>query len=168
MSDLKQTETLVKKSVTVEVNGEHYVIGTFCLAKTIRAFQLISELAHAAGLGEAAKTSLQEDIVTGEVNVSLANIVGQLIKALPKLLADGVPAIYKLLGLIVTGNRELKRLEKADGVDVDQVLYEKGEEIAYYDDGVEGVMQLLSAAVQVMGTETIVGKLLPLLGLFRK
>lgn len=168
MSDLKQTDTLVKKSVTVEVNGEHYVIGTFCLAKTVRTFQLLAELAQAAGLSEAAKTSFQEDIVTGEVNVSLANIVSQLIKALPKLLADGVPAVYKLLGLIITGNKELKRLEKADGVDVDQVLYEKGEEIAYCDDGVEGVMQLLSAAVQVMGTETIVKNVVPLLGLFRR
>lgn len=168
MSDKSQTETLVKKSVTVVIDGENHIINTFCFAKTVRTFQLISELASAAGLGDAAKTSLQEDIVTGEVNVSLANIVSQLIKALPKLLADGVPAVYKLLGLIITGNKELKRLEKADGVDVDQVLYEKGEEIAYCDDGVEGVMQLLSAAVQVMGTEAIVGNLIPLLGLFRK
>lgn len=166
MSDQKPTDILTKKTVTVVIDNEPYVLSTFAFAKTVRLFQYIAELTDAAGLGSATEQMLQEDIITGDVQFSLGNIIGQIVHALPRLLAVGVPSVYRLLGLIVTSNKELRRLEKSDQ-DVNAILYAKGEEIAYAEDGVDGVVALLTGAVQVIGVETVVKKLLPLLGLLR-
>ena len=158
------TETLVSDAAGIVVGEAKYVVKTFCFAKTVRTFALLTQLAEAAGIS---KVVASADDGTEDEKTTQAGFISQLFAALPKALTDGTPAIYKLLGLIVTGNKELKKLEREDGVDVEAVLMERGTDIAY-DGSTEEVLGLIGAAVQVMGVETIIKNVRPLMGLLRR
>jgi hypothetical protein len=165
MSDTpKATETLVRKTVTVTLDGTEYVVSTFKFAKTVRAFALITEIAAAAGLEDAVKRLLgeadapveDEDEQAQPKQWTLSGLIGQLLTMLPKMMREGVPAVYKLLALIVIPNEELKRLEKDESVDVERVLYERGFDLAH-DCTLDEVLSAFSAVANVIGVETILG-----------
>jgi hypothetical protein len=176
MSETKSaTETLLKKSVVVELlneEGEPYevAIHTFSFAKTLRTFALLSELAASAGVGKTVKAAT-EDTVAAEAEGSTTppvatNFIQAVLELLPAALKNGVPAVYKLIGLIVTGNKALKEMEKSDTVNVDEVLLERGRDLTY-DNGVDEVVTLISGSIQVMGVETIVRNVVPLVRALR-
>ena len=164
------TDTLVKKSATVVVGERTIVVNTFVFARTVRVFQLLSELAQAAGIEKVLDTPDSAPVVGGtDDNVSepleltpVSSFFARVVAAIPRLLSEGVPVVYKLLGVIVVGNKELRRLEEQDGVDVDQALYDLGKDIAY-EGTVEEVMNLVSVAAGVMGIETVIKAAAPLL-----
>lgn len=158
-------ETIAPKGEHVVIDGEDYYVSTFKFAKMVRALTYLTELAEAVNLAEATKGAIAED-ATGAVNLSLTGIISAIVNALPKLLKDGVPSLYRLLGLIVTSNQELKALEKGDE-DTDAVLHEKGLDLAYAGDP-EELLNLLSVAVKYLGTDTIVKNLMPLMGLLKR
>ena len=157
----KATETLVAEAGSVVVGEATYVVKTFCFAKTVRTFALLTELAEAAGVSQVVASA--DDVATA----TQAGFISQLFTALPRALREGTPALYKLLGLIVTGNKELKKIERDDDVDVDALLLERGTDIAY-DGSTEEVLGLVAQAVQVMGVETIIKNVRPLMGLLRR
>lgn len=169
MEDKKLTDTLVKKSVNVTVAEQDYTIATFKFAKTVRVFQLLSELAASAGI-ESVVSAADQSAANGEFeqeNGIASSFVANILRIIPKALRDGVPALYKLLGLIITTNQDLKAMERDDSVDTDKVLYEKGMDLAY-DGDVEELMNLIVSAVNVMGIESILKNLGPLMGMLRK
>ena len=162
------TETLTRKTIQVILAEETYLVSTFKFGKTVRAFALITEIAAAAGLEDAVKQLLGEDVAANsdddgeepkaQAQWTLSSLVGQLLTILPKLMKQGVPAVYKLLALIVTDNAELKRLERDETVDVDKVLYDRGFDLAF-DADLDEVLNAFGAAAQVIGVETLVGNL---------
>ena len=169
MSDYKNpSETILRKSVNVTVvdeNGEPHdiTIKEFAFAKTLKVFALVGELAAAANVGRAVEAANQDaEAGSFETPSPMAtNFISTILELLPSALKNGVPAVYKLIGLIPLSNKELKELEKGDG-DLDAVLLERGRDFAY-DYGIEEVVTLVSAAVQVIGIETIVRNVGPLL-----
>ncbi len=159
----KATETLTRKTFPAIIDGQEYIISTFKFAKTVRAFACITEIAAAAGLENAVKRLLGEEVPAASDDDgeqaqpqqwTLSGLIGQLLVMLPKMMRDGVPAVYKLLALIVTPNEELKRLEKDETVDVEATLLERGRDLAY-DADLEEAMAVFTGAAQVIGVETI-------------
>jgi hypothetical protein len=175
----KATDTIVKKGVHLVVGaalaeeGEQpleFYVATFCFAKTVRAFALLTELAEAAGVGkvvDAADKSGVEGEFDNPVEKPVApGFIQQLVTILPKALRDGIPAAHKLIGLIVTSNKELARMED-DEEDVDEALRRLGRRIAR-EGSTEEVLGVIAAGAQVMGIETIVKNLMPLMGMLRR
>jgi hypothetical protein len=170
MSDTTQTatETLVRKTITITIDGKDYLVSTFRFGKAVRAFALITEIAAAAGLEDAVKRLLGEDTpaVSGDdeeapaqpAQWTLSSLIGQLLVMLPRMMREGVPAVYKLLALIVTPNAELKEMERDERIDVEKVLYDKGFELAF-DGELDEILGAFSAAAQVIGVETLAGNL---------
>lgn len=163
MADQKATDTLVAQSQTITIGDERYSIATFCLAKTIRAFQLLTELGTSAGLQQVVAAA-DEAGVAGEFEQTVApGFVSRALAVLPQALSAGVPALYRLLGLIVTPNRELADLEDS-GADVDGYLHNRGMRIARTASLSETVELVLTGA-NALGVETIVSQLPNLRGL---
>lgn len=156
---LQGTETLVKKNISVAVGEETYQIATFKFGKMVRALALVADVAAAAGIEDATKKLMGAN-GDGE-NLTVAGIVAQVVTVLPKLLHSGVPALYKLIGLIVTPNKELYRMETDEDSDVDKVLLDKGRELAWNAETQE-ILDILSAGIAQIGVETILGNLTPL------
>jgi len=153
------TDTLVKKTANVIVGEQTYQIATFKFGKMVRALALVAEVAAAAGIEDATK-KLMGNGEDGE-NITVAGILGQVVNVLPKLLKDGVPGLYKLIGLVLTPNKELYKMETDDDADVDKALFIKGRDVAWEAEPQE-VMNILSMGVQQIGVETILGNLTPL------
>lgn len=176
MEENKVTDAIVKKVVRITVGAalaeegdepEDYVIGTFCFAKTVRAFALLTELAEAAGVGKMAEAATTEGVEGGFEQPVAPGFVTQLVTLLPKALREGVPAAHKLIGLTVTGNKRLAALEDDDEADVDAELQRVGRHIARIGSS-EEVLAVIAAGAGQMGLETIVKNLKPLMGLLRK
>lgn len=173
MSEYKNpSETILRKSVTVTVVDEDgasrdITIKEFAFAKTLKVFALVGELAASANVGQAVAAANQDGAAGAfEAEAPMAtNFISTLLELLPAALKNGVPAVYKLIGLIPLTNKELKELEKGDD-DLDAVLLERGRDFAY-DYGIEEVVTLVSAAIQVIGIETIVRNVGPLLRMLR-
>lgn len=166
-------ETLLRKGVTVTLVNEDdeetvLFIRDFAFAKTLKTFSLVSELAMAANIREAV-SAVGQDAEAGNLEEGTerpaTNFIAAIIDIIPAALTNGVPSVYKLIGLIPLTNRELKELEKSDA-DVDAVLLERGRDFAYEYD-IDAVVSLVAAAAQVIGVETIVRHAGPLLKMLR-
>jgi hypothetical protein len=165
----KMTDTIVKKSVEVVIGEERYTISTFKFAKSLLALQYLSELAAAAGIEQAmmaADVSAANGEFAQEGGIA-SSFVTQIIRVIPKALRDGVPALYQLLGLVVTSNKDLKALEMDDGADTAKELYKKGRELAY-DGDVNELMNLIAAGAAMLGVEGILKNLAPLMGMLKR
>lgn len=169
----RATDTLIKQTATVLVGEQTYTIATFKFAKTMKALALVAELAEAAGLGEAAKRLMGDgpppsdgETVEGDY-LSIGGLVTQLITVLPKLLRDGSPVAYRYLGLIVTSNADLRAIEENESSDLDRELLSKGRGLAYEGETAE-IATLISKALPLMGIETVVQSIAPLLTALRK
>lgn len=163
MSDVqpRATDTIVPQAVKVAIGSgseaEEYTITTFCLAKTIRTFALMTELAAAAGLNEAVSAAEQAN-VGGEFQQAVApSFVKRALAILPAALANGTPALYKLLGLLVTPNIKLRRMDE-NGEDIDGFLLASGRDLAYRGTN-DQIVSLIVQSVQVIGIETIIKQL---------
>lgn len=177
MSEQKQaTETIVKKAVHITIGaalteeGEEpmeVVVNTFCFAKTVRAFALLTELAEAAGVGQMVNAATETGVEGGFEQPVAPGFVTQIVAILPKALRDGIPAAHKLIGLIVTGNKKLAEMEDDDGVDVDEELRKAGKRISRIG-STEEVLSVIAAGAGVMGLDTIIKNLGPLMGMLRR
>lgn len=161
-TDTKQqtaTDTLVPTNRQVRIDDREYDIAPFKLAKTMVAFRLLTQLAEASGVGEAAlaantaRDELAEAVENGQ---PATGFLTKLLTVLPKAFANGTPELYKLLGLIVTHASELMEWEDAEK-DIDRELFAKGRKLAYSGSNDE-VMELVAVGVGQIGIETIVGK----------
>jgi hypothetical protein len=76
---------------------------------------------------------------------------------LPNLLKTGEPTLYRLLGLLVTSNRQLEDWE-VDEVNTDSELLKVGKRIAFRGTNDE-IIRLVLASVQAIGMKTIVQQL---------
>lgn len=166
-------ETLLRKGITVTLVNEDgdetgLFIRDFAFAKTLKTFSLVSELAQAANIRQAV-AAVGQDAASGNLDAEseqpASNFIGAILDIIPAALKNGVPAVYKLIGLIPLTNKELKELEKSDA-DVDGILLERGRDFCY-DYDIDAVVALVSAAVQVIGVETIVRHAGPLLKMLR-
>lgn len=161
------TETLMKKGIPVtltDADGEEttLVLTTFAFGKTVRAFAILTELAASMGISDLMGAASRDNPEGEEKPTMATNFITALLAGLPKLLKAGGPTIFRLLGLIVTGNKELKRLEEEDGVDVDAELLKRGRDLAFdYDN--EEIFRLVTIAVQLAGVETVIENLVPLM-----
>lgn len=160
MDSQKATETLMAqlRQVTVnQIDGEAvtYRIPTFSLAKTIRAFQYLTELGTAAGLSSVASDIVAEASAGNQEPVAPAFVLRAL-AALPKALTSGVPALYRLVGLVVTLNRQLEDWE-TEGVDIEAELYKVGRKIANRSE-LPGVVELVTAGADALGIQSIVSQ----------
>src|SRR5947207_1585991 len=100
----KGTDTLVAKTITVTVGETDYRIQTFRFGKMVRALALVTEVAASAGIEDATRKLMGDGDGAG---ITISGIVAQVLAVLPKLMNAGVPALYKLVGLIVTSNKDL-------------------------------------------------------------
>jgi hypothetical protein len=144
-----QSATLVPLFDRVTIGDETYTIGTFSLARTIRAFALLTQLAEIAGLGK--ERDEQQP----------SSVFGGIISALPTLVKTGTPALYSLLGLIITPNVRLRKMEE-DGEDVDEYLLRQGRRLSH-EANTQQFVQLLTAAVKAIGVDTVLGEVSGLL-----
>lgn len=157
MDSQKATETLMAQVRVVEVrqvDGEtvSYRIPTFSLAKTIRAFQYLTDLGTAAGLSSVASDIVAEASEGNPEPVAPAFVLRAL-AALPKALKSGVPALYRLVGLVVTSNRQLEDWE-TEGVDIEDELHKAGRKIANRSE-LPGVIELVTAGADALGVQSI-------------
>lgn len=158
----RATDTIVPQAVKVTVgSGEDvtsYVIATFCLAKTIRTFAYMTELAEQAGLSSilsAAGASAEAgEFAEGGI---APGFISRALAVLPNAVRNGTPALYRLLGLIVTSNRKLREMDE-NGEDIDDYLLKIGRGIAY-DGTNEQAVALVLSAVKVIGVDTILAQL---------
>lgn len=163
------TDTLVPQAVKVTVgsseNAETFTIATFCLSKTIRTFALLTELAQAAGISDVVAAA-NDSAAAGEFQSAVAPaFVTRALAILPKALANGTPALYRLLGLLVTPNAKLRKMDE-EGDDIDGYLLGKGRDLAYEGSN-DQIVSLVLKSVQVMGLETITKNLPGLMSLLR-
>jgi len=157
------TDTLVPRVVTVTVGEDSYRIAPFCLAKTMIFFRLLTELAEAAGVQQAAG-ELSQAATEGELEGIVApGFIARILGILPRALREGTPALYKVLGLIVTSNATLRELEENDG-DIEGHILKLGRKLAYEGDANTAV-QLIVSAIPQIGIETIMGNLPTLMAL---
>lgn len=165
----KASDTLVPQVITAEIDGEKYKIAPFCLAKTILAFELITDLTEAVGVTEVMAAANQE-----ASNLELAALTGsaspgfvrRLFAILPQALREGKRPLYELLGLIITTNAKLRNLEENDE-DIRDHLYRAGRTLAYAEGGNQQVIALVAAGVKQIGVESILGNVPSLLALLR-
>lgn len=156
--------TLLPDTWTVEVGEEKYTIRTFSLAKTIKTFSLLGELLEAADV-QGVVSAAADSATAGEFSQVVApGFVSRALLAVPKALRDGSPAVYRLLGLIVTPSSVLYRMEQEEE-DIDSYLFIKGRELAHLGTNKQH-MALLGAAVQAIGVETIMEQLPNLMRVF--
>lgn len=165
----KATDTILPQSVRVVIGSgetvETYTIATFCLAKTIRTFALMTELAQAAGLSEVVSAA-NESAVAGEFQNAIApGFVSRALAVLPKALTSGTPALYRLLGLLITPNAKLRKMDE-EGEDIDGYLFNKGRDLSYEATN-DQMVDLVVKSVQVIGVETIIKQLPNLMTLLR-
>lgn len=163
MSDVtaRATDTLMPQTVKVVIghgeDAETYTLATFALAKTIRTFALMSELARDAGISGVVGAAEQSK-AAGEFEQAVApSFVTKVLAVLPSALENGTPTLYRLLGLLVTPNAKLRRMDE-EGEDIDDMLLKLGRSIAYSASN-DQVVTLLMAAVQVIGIESIIKQL---------
>lgn len=179
------SETLLKKSVSVVVGEDQYTIATFSFGKTLKLFSYVAALTAAARIkdafeaaaelptGEHALTSLPE-LENGDVlpelptpGSSASTFISSLLDILPAALQGGTPVVYQLLGLLITSNKELKRLERDSEQDTDGVLRERGEDLAYDATNAE-MLTLVGEALTVIGIESIIKAAGPLAAMLRR
>jgi hypothetical protein len=157
----KATDTLVPAVVRVTIGSEaegtieQFVIATFCLSKTIRTFSLMTELSQAVGLSGAIGAVTGSD-ASAEGGV-LPGLLSKALAVLPSALAEGQPVLYQLLGLLVTSNAKLRRMDE-DGEDIDTILTKLGRNIAYNGTN-DQVVELLIKSFQALGVDSIVKNL---------
>lgn len=162
----QSAETLLPESWKAVVGDEAFTIRTFALAKTIKAFALIGELIESADIGSVVRAA-SDSAEAGEFERDVApGFVTQALLALPKALRDGSPAVYKLIGLIVTPNSKLRAMDEADE-DIDAFLLHEGRRLAY-EGTTEQIVNLFGAAVQAIGVETILAQLPNLMRVFAR
>ncbi len=156
----KATDTLIPAVVKVTIGNdeegfEHYVIGTFCLSKTIRTFSLMTELSQAVGLSGALSAVTGSDAAAqGGV---LPGLLAKALAVLPSALAEGQPVLYQLLGLLVTTNKRLRKMDE-EGADIDAELTRVGRDIAWRGSN-DQVVELLIKSFQALGVDSIVKNL---------
>lgn len=162
----RSAETLLPAIWSAVVGEEKYTIRTFALAKTIRAFSLIGELIESADIGSVVRAA-SDSAEAGEFEQDIApGFVTKALLALPKALRDGSPAVYKLIGLIVTPNSKLRAMDENDE-DIDAYLLHEGRRLAY-EGTTEQIVNLFGAAVQAIGVETILAQLPNLMRVFAR
>lgn len=153
----RATDTLIPQLWTVRIGDEDFRFATFSLAKTIRTFALLAEIAEKTGVSAAAGAT-SEGPAPG--------VFGRIVAALPKALREARDPLYQLLGLIVTSNKTLRELEE-DGEDIEALLVKTGRRLANEGNNPQFV-QLVSAAAEAIGVETIVQQIPNLTALFGK
>lgn len=161
------TDTLIPRVTKVSIgSGEdvtEYRIAPFALAKTMLIFRLLTELAEVAGVQQAAG-ELTQAATDGELEGIVApGFIARILGILPLAFRNGTPALYRVLGLIVTSNKELREMEENE-VDIEGHLLKAGRKIAY-DGNLSDAMNLIFAAIPQIGLETIMGNLPALKGL---
>jgi hypothetical protein len=164
LSDQPQaTETIVPQSVRVVLGAgeeqETVTINSFCLAKTIRTFTYMSDLGGKIGLAGAVSAVAETD---ASVSV-LPGLLTRALAVLPTALRDGEPGLYMLLGVLVTSNVKLRRMDE-DGEDIDAYLLKTGKGIAYTASN-DQIVNLFIKSVQVIGVESIIKNLPALMGM---
>ena len=163
MSDVtaRATDTLMPQAVKVTIghgeDAETYTLATFALAKTIRTFALMSELARDAGLSGVVGAA-ENAAANGEFSQAVApSFITKVLAVLPSALENGTPTLYRLLGLLVTPNGKLRKMDENEE-DIDGYLLQLGRGIAYSASN-DQIIGLLMAAVQVIGIESIIKQL---------
>lgn len=162
----KSAETILPESWKATVGEETFTIRTFALAKVIKAFALIGELIESAKIDDVVKAAA-DSAEAGEFEQDIApGFVTKALLAIPKALREGSPAVYKLIGLIVTPNSKLRAMDEGDE-DIDAHLLHEGRRLAY-EGTTEQIVNLFSAAVQAIGVETILAQLPNLMRVFAR
>lgn len=160
MSDVspRATDTIVPQSVRVVLGSgeeqETITINSFCLAKTIRTFTYLSDLGGKVGLSDAVGAVAGTDASSGSV---LPGLIKRALAVLPSALREGEPSLHMLLGVLVTSNVKLRRMDE-DGEDIDTYLLKTGRGIAYTASN-DQIINLFVQSVQVIGVATIVKNL---------
>lgn len=155
------TQTILPQVSRVTVGEETYNIAPFCLAKTMLTFRLLSELAQSAGVGDALGSFGGDGLQSVAGSGVLPGLIRRALDVLPTALQTSEPALYRVLGLIITANSRLRDLEEREE-DIDAYLLSEGRRLAYAGT-VEALIGLVLAAINQIGIETILGNLPSLL-----
>lgn len=163
----KATETLLRRTETVHIGEENLNVSTFCVAKTLKAFEYMAALTEAVGLQSIVGGALSADAngeFAGESPIS-STFINRILSVLPTALRTGVRPLYQLIGLIVTSNSRLAALE--DGNEsVDDYLFIEGRRLAREATTPE-IIELVMAGSRALGVETILGNVTALLSAAR-
>jgi hypothetical protein len=159
----RATETIVPQSVRVVLGtGEEQeiiTINSFCLAKTIRTFTYLSDLGGKVGLSDAVGAVAGADNSTG----MLPGLLKRALAVLPTALRDGEPSLHLLLGVLVTGNAKLRKLDE-EGEDIDAYLLKVGKGVSFTATN-DQIIDLFIKSVEVIGVKTIIKNLPALMGM---
>ncbi len=87
----------------------------------------------------------------------LPGLLAKALAVLPSALAEGQPVLYQLLGLLVTTNKRLRKMDE-EGADIDAELTRVGRDIAWRGSN-DQVVELLIKSFQALGVDSIVKNL---------
>jgi hypothetical protein len=164
VTEPRATDTIVPQSVRVVLGTgeeqETYTINSFCLAKTIRTFTYLSDLGGKVGLAGAVSAVSDTDASSGGV---LPGLIKRALAVLPTALREGEPSLHLLLGVLVTSNAKLRRMDE-EGEDIDAYLLKVGKGISYTATN-DQIIDLFVKSVQVIGVESIIKNLPALMGM---
>lgn len=151
MSD-KITETLLPETEFVflleDETERKFILKTFSAAKTLLVLSATAKLASSAGLDE----------VIGALKDATSFAV--IVNSLPTVIENSYGQFCSLVGLLSLTNKEVKTLSKEG--DIWGEAQRRGEEIIE-NNSLEQIANFLIIAVKLMGLETLVKQIAPLL-----
>lgn len=151
MSD-KITETLLPETEFVflleDETERKFILKTFSAAKTLLVLSATAKLASSAGLDE----------VIGALKDATSFAV--IVNSLPTVIENAYGQFCSLVGLLSLTNKEIKTLSKEG--DIWGEAQRRGEEIIE-NNSLEQIANFLIIAVKLMGLETLVKQIAPLL-----
>lgn len=164
-----------------KINDELTVpVSTMSFARQTKAIELFTAVAGAA-FGEMNTDGVvteAEDLVTGEsrTRVDFVQLIINLSGSLPDIVRSGANEFNTLIGLLITSNKEYKRLVLDGEVNIDRVLNERGFDLAN-EDGFDAAVaqQMIAVGMASLGSDVVVQSIVPLatglaekLGLLKK
>jgi hypothetical protein len=153
MSQTAVSETLVPSVVTVSVEDTVYTIAPFSMAKSVKAMSYLYGVAEAAGITDAVARlgQARDNVLMGNA----PNLLSQFVSIIPALFENGAVPAYQLIGLMLTPNKELLRLEDAEE-SVDEHCRKLGRSIAYSDDGtIDKVVEIVQKGFSQMSNQPL-------------
>jgi hypothetical protein len=157
------SSVLLPQGKTVVVGGTAYPIVSFSFAKTIKATDLVTEIAESAGLGHLMNGGLGEardNVLVGKAD----SIVGQIMHVVPKLLREGIIPLYRLIGLITLTNSEFEGLVLG-GSNVNEEMYSRVLLIGHRG-SLDDVKAIIAAGLDSLANEPIIKELPNVVGVW--
>lgn len=141
------TDTLIPTAVSVVIGDTTYTISKFSMAKTAQATRYLYAALAAAGI-DATLTDLETQIVPEDTA-----FWSKVLQMIPKFLDDAPKELCRLLGLILTSNKQL-RLMVDDEQDLDVEFEKVGREI-WFEETLDTVLRVISTGISQMSDTAV-------------